>query len=74
MADHIFAQLPGNLSEPEFSELLNYQHNNIGHGAIGCIIHRSSSIERLLTLSVLKKDGVSPVICLNWRDRCATLL
>jgi hypothetical protein len=38
------------------------------------MIHMSSSAERLLSLSFLKKDGVKPVIFLNWFERCATLL
>jgi hypothetical protein len=38
------------------------------------IIHTSSSEVRFLVLRCLKKEGVKPVIFLNWLDKCATLL
>jgi hypothetical protein len=38
------------------------------------IIHTSTNSYRLLFLRFLKFVGVSPVIFLNWFERCATLL
>ena len=46
-----------------------YMINNIPY-----IIHTSSRVPRLLFFSFLKCDGVSPVIFLNWFERCETLL
>ena len=41
---------------------------------INYIIHTFSSVLRFFCLSDLKKEGVNPVIFLNWWERCATLL
>lgn len=41
---------------------------------ISCMIHTLSNVLRFLFLSDLKKDGVSPVIFLNWLDKWETLL
>jgi len=50
-----------------------YRWNSVGFKKYD-IIHIFSSMFRFLFLSDLKKEGVSPVIFLNWFDRCETLL